>query len=89
MSDAPPGSSGSSKGLWIIILLIFLGLVIYWFANPMNDVGNAPEPAPAPTAQPTDLAEEPEGPAVDVTLPQTPMTNVPAESAETPAPPAE
>jgi hypothetical protein len=46
----------------------------------------APTAAPtaAPDAAPTDLVVEPTGPKVDVTLPETPMTNAPVEGAKAP-----
>ena len=38
----------------------------------------------APEAAQTDLAVEPTGAKVDVTLPETPMTNTPVEAAKAP-----
>lgn len=47
------------------------------------DAANA-EASAAPDAAPTDLVAEPTGAKVDVKLPETPMTNTPAEGAKAP-----
>jgi len=54
-----------------------LVVVIVWFMNPLGQTADAP--APEEAGQSTEWAPAPEGPAVDVTLPQTPMTNTPVQ----------
>lgn len=51
--------------------------------KPATDDAAAEAPA-APAAAETELAVEPSGPKVEVTLPETPMTNIPIEGAKTP-----
>lgn len=84
MMDPDIKGKSPSRLLWIIILILLFVLVVGWFVSPMGKVEQAPPPAPA--TQPTDWAEEPESPGVDVTLPQTPLTNAPAEPASEAAP---
>jgi len=75
VSDVRP----ARKWLWVIVLILLFVLVIGWFANPLG-TGTIVEPAvvPAePVAPSTDLTPAPEGSAVPVTLPETPMTNTP------------
>jgi len=66
--------------LWAVILILLLVLVIGWFADPFGkevEQGATTEP----TQTSTDWAEQPTDAAVDVTLPDTTMTNAPAEPA--------
>ncbi len=66
---------GKWLGIAILVLLVIGGA--FWFARP---AGEPAKVAPAePVAQSTEWTEEPEGPAVPVTLPTTPLMNVPIE----------
>lgn len=87
MADKPGGQS-SSRMFWIIVLILLLVLVIGWLVSPMGKVETVQQ-AGEPAAQESDWAEEPTGPAVDVTLPEAPMTNAPAAPDGEPAPTAE
>lgn len=76
MTKPTPSSRSSSKWFWILTLLALLALFILavvWFAKPLGKVEQTPPPETA--AQSTEWAPAPNGPAVDVKLPETPMKN--------------
>ncbi|MGE0773755.1 MAG: hypothetical protein AB7G25_02080 [Sphingomonadaceae bacterium] len=73
MAKPTPSSRSSSKWFWILTLLALFILAIAWFANPLGKVEQAPPPETA--AQSTEWAPAPDGPAVDVKLPETSMKN--------------
>jgi hypothetical protein len=70
--DNPP-----SKRLLKVVLVVVVIVAIFLVAKPLG----YRQPAP-PEPQSTEWANEPEGPAVPVTLPKTPMTNVPEKPPE-------
>jgi hypothetical protein len=74
---ADPAPTGRAKWFWIIIILLLLVVLIVWLWKPSGDMSDIVA-APEPTVQATDWTVEPDGPKVPVTLPTTPMTNVPA-----------
>lgn len=78
----PKSSRSPSRWFWILTLIAMLVVVIVWFMNPLGEVERAP--TVKETGQSTEWAPAPEGPAVDVTLPQTPMTNVPVRPTQAP-----
>ena len=80
MTKPTPSSRSSSKWFWILALLALFILTIVWFANPLGKVEQAPPPETA--AQSTEWAPAPDGPAVDVRLPETPMKNVVVDQTE-------
>lgn len=53
-------------------------------SDPAETGKSADDAMTAPEAAQTDLAVEPTGPKIDVNLPETPMTNTPAEGAKAP-----
>ena len=88
MADEPIGSS--SRTWLLIVALVAIALVAWWLIAR----GGEEEAETTYEAGVTDLSggelivREADEPGVPVTLPETPMTNVPAETAED-APPAE
>lgn len=80
MKKPTSSPKASSKLFWILTLLALLILTIVWFANPLGKVEQAPPPQAA--AQSTEWAPAPEGPAVEVNLPETPMKNPVASQTE-------
>lgn len=81
----PPSSQATSKArwFWVVVLLALLITVIFWFADPLGIVEGTPRPEP--TANPTEWTVEPTGPAVEVRLPETPMTNSASDAAKAPS----
>lgn len=77
MSDPVRETKTAGKWLWPVVVTLLVIGALFWFAKPLGEpekVGTA-----KPAAQSTEWAEEPKGPAVPVTLPTTPLTNVPIE----------
>lgn len=77
MSDPVRKTKTAGKWLWPVVMTLFVIAALFWFAKPLGEpekIGSA-----KPVAQSTEWAEEPEGPAVPVTLPTTPLKNVPVE----------
>lgn len=70
----------SSRWFWILTLLALFILVIVWFSDPLGKVEHAPPPETAD--QSIEWAPAPEGPAVDMNLPETPMKNPVARQTE-------
>lgn len=82
MEKPPSSPKASSKWFWILILLALFIVVVVWFANPL---GKVEQPPPAQTVkQSTEWAPEPEGPAVEVNLPETPLKNTVVDRTESP-----
>jgi hypothetical protein len=73
MKKPTSSTKSSSKWFWILTLFALLVLVVVWFADPLGKVEDAPTQPPA--AQSTEWAPAPEGPAVEVKLPETPVRN--------------
>jgi hypothetical protein len=75
MNDPVRKTRTASKWLWPVVVALFVIGALYWFAKPLGE----PEKVltAKPVAQSTEWAEDPEGPAVPVTLPTTPLKNVP------------
>ena len=73
MKKTTPSTRSGAKWFWILTLLGLFILAIVWFSNPLGKVEDAP--APKTAAQSTEWAPAPEGPAVDVKLPETPTKN--------------
>jgi hypothetical protein len=77
MSDPLGGSKTAKKWVRTLgLVLLAIGAAV-WFARPLGEPTMVEPSRPAP--QSTEWAPEPEGSAVPVTLPKTPMTNVPVE----------
>jgi hypothetical protein len=78
MNDPVHETRSTGKWLWpVVVILIVIG-ALFWFAKPLGEpekVGTA-----EPVAQSTEWTEVPAGPAVPVTLPTTPLKNVPIEN---------
>lgn len=81
---AETSSTGRANWLWIVVILGLLALLVLWLLDPTGDVDEAALADPAaPQVEATGFVVAPTGPAVPVTLPDTPMTSAPVE---TPAP---
>lgn len=83
MVDSVPGPKPATRLIWVLAAAVAIAAGFIWFARPAGDRTQAP-PA-KPVAQSTDWAAEPQGPAVPVELPKTPMTNAPQASEAQPA----
>jgi hypothetical protein len=77
MSDPLREDSAMKKWVWAFLLVLLAIGVTVWFARPWAEPTKVETSGPAP--QSTEWAPEPEGSAVPITLPKTPMTNVPDE----------
>lgn len=75
---ADPTSPGGLRWLWLLIILLLVVAAIVWLTRPPKQARTM---VPAPP-----FVVEPSGPAVPVTLPNTPMRNVPATPTATPSP---
>jgi len=71
----------SPKFFWAAILVILFVVTVVWFINPLGKMEETRQ-QPGPFANPTEWSVKPTGPAVDVTLPTTPVTMVPAAEPE-------
>lgn len=85
MNKPTPSTRSKSKWFWILTLLALLILAILWLLNPFGRVEDAPPPqttgqatSPQTTDPSTEWVPAPEEPGIDVTLPETPVTNAPA-----------
>jgi len=70
-------SSSPSKWFWPIVIVLLCALVVIWAFTPVTE---SPEPIPEQTPDPN-WTTAPEGPAVPVQLPDTPVRVVPADKA--------
>jgi hypothetical protein len=77
MNDPVRETKSAGKWLWLVALVVVVIGSLFWFAQPLGE--SEGDEAAKPVAQSTEWAEEPEGPAVPVTLPTTPLKNVPIE----------
>jgi hypothetical protein len=77
MSDQLGRSKNTKKWAWILVLVLLAIGAAVWFARPLRDA--AKEEPSRPAAQSTEWTPEPEGSAVPVNLPKTPMTNAPVD----------
>jgi hypothetical protein len=77
MIDPMRETKTARKWLWPVIATLFVIGALFWFAKPLGESQKVGITKPA--VQSTEWAEEPEGPAVPVTLPTTPMMNAPIE----------
>lgn len=75
MVDSTPGRKPANRLIWLLAAALVIAVAFIWFAKPAGESTQAP-PA-KPVAQSTDWTAEPQGPAVPVKLPDTPMTNTP------------
>lgn len=69
MTDPARSDVTRKKRLWLFGLVLLAIAVSFWFARPLG------EPTTKPRAQSTEWAPEPEGEAVPVNLPTTPLKN--------------
>ena len=70
--------SSASKWLWPLVVALLTALLVIWFFSPLGDV---PVSEPAPERTPSsEWTTAPEGPAVEVKLPVTPVRRAPAET---------
>lgn len=78
MTDPLRDRKPATRWIWTIALILLAIGATFWFAKPLAE----PEKVESaePVAQSTERAEEPEGYAVPVTLPETPLRNVPVEA---------
>lgn len=77
-------SASFRRWLWPIVIALVAALAIFWAYSPLAH-GPSGEPAPERTTS-AEGTPAPEGPAVEVTLSDTPMRNVRSEtSAEEPS----
>lgn len=88
MADEPIGSSSRT---WVLIVALVLVAVIAWMLlSPGDSEEPAYEAGVADASGGELIVTDPEETGVPVNLPETPMTNVPAEQPGTePPPPAE
>lgn len=68
------------KWIWTIVLILLAIGATFWFAKPLGESEKGA--TTKPVAQSTEWAPVPEGSAVPLTLPQTPLKSVPAEPRE-------
>lgn len=80
MTSSNRHKKSNQKRTWTIVLILLAIGASLWFAKPL-DVSRKAETS-KPAAQSTEWALEPEGTAVPVTLPDTPLRNVPVEPQE-------
>jgi hypothetical protein len=80
MTDPVREDKTPHKWIWTIVLILLAIVATFWFARPLGE----PEQVETvePVAQSTEWVPVPEGSAVPVTLPETPLRNVPAEPRE-------
>ena len=71
MTNPVEEKSPASKWFWIMVLVLLLAVSIYWFSDSVGETEPASPVGAA--AQSTEWAQEPEGEAVPVTLPNTPL----------------
>jgi hypothetical protein len=70
MAELDPNKSPDSKWFWIILLIALLGLVVFWFANPLGSMRAPPTEGPTSQSTPVDPADQ-ASPSVPLTLPST------------------
>lgn len=80
MKRSPARFRFSTKVFWIAVLIALFVVTIVWFSNPLGtiEVSHRPEPV----ADPTEWTVAPSGPAVEVSLPETPLKNKPVGEPE-------
>jgi hypothetical protein len=74
MTDPARSDATRKKRLWMFGLVLLAIAVSFWFARPLGEPDKV-EPG-KPQAQSTEWAPEPEGEAVPVDLPTTPLKDV-------------
>lgn len=74
MNDPVRDKGHARKWLWTAVLILLALGAAFWFAKPLGEPTKVT--ATKPTAQSTEWAPVPDGPAVPVTLPNTPLRNV-------------
>ena len=77
MSDPVRETKTASRWLWLVAAALLVIGALFWFAKPLSKPDKVA--IAKPVAQSTEWAEEPKGPAVPVTLPTTPLKNVPVK----------
>ena len=70
----------NAKFFWVAILVLLFVLTVVWFIDPLGKMEESRRTEPF--ANPTEWAVKPTGPAVEVTLPTTAVTMVPAPQPE-------
>ncbi len=82
MTDDDPRRYVVRMWLWIAAVLALLVLIALFYFAPFRTI----EPGPAPSPQSSEWTTAPEGAAVKVELPKTPVTSVPLEPTPTSSP---
>ena len=80
MKPSPARSRFSAMFFWIAVLVALFVVTIVWFANPLGTIEGSRRPETV--ADRTEWTVAPSGPAVEVTLPETPLKSKPVVEPE-------